>query len=280
MGGSNMVKAPLYTSQNVGVQVARGELGGVEPFIGFGSCTVSGAVSDRLVFPDTGYSFAYPNQATGEAVTFVSTNAEDGAGTLTGILSIHVHYLDINLESKYCTVGLNGTTPVATVTFDEDGSTGPLTGVRFIQCMHVDTVGGNLSAVGDIYAYRTGATTPEDEVFSVITESDARCSSSMRMVPKGKRAIITGATGSSVSTTADSYSLVSIFGTEFEDQKYNEQFIKIPYAQLGLQNNSEAFEFPVSISLTEGSVIGAKFTANKANITTVTWFGWLEDLGE
>jgi hypothetical protein len=274
--GSNMIKAPVRTAQDIGIQIARGELGGAEPFSGFGSCTVGGAVTDQLVFPDTGFTFAYPDQTTGESVTFVSTEVEDGAGTSTGILTLHVHYLDINLEARSCIVTLNGDTPVTTVTF-EDETTGLLTGVRFIQCMHSATVGTALSAVGDVFAYRTGATTPEDEAFSIISATDTRCSSSMRMVPKGKRAIIDGATGSSVSTTADSYSLISLFGTELEDQKYNAEFIKIPYASLGLQNGSEALKFPVPIVLTEGSVMGAKFTANKANITTVTWFGWLED---
>jgi hypothetical protein len=276
MSGSNMLKAPIRTAQDIGIQIARGELGGAKPFSGFGSCTVGGAVANQLVFPNTDYQFFYPDQTTGESVTFVSTNAEDGAGTETGILTIHVHYLDVNLEEQFCTVELNGTTPVTTVTF-EDETTGSLTGVRFIQCMHLATAGAALGAVGDVFAYRTGATTPEDETFSIISATEARCSSAMRMVPKGKRALIDGATGSSVSTTADSYSLVSLFGTEREDQKYNEEFIMIPYAQLGLQNSSEAFTFPVPLVLTEGSVMGAKFTSNKANITTVTWFGWLED---
>jgi hypothetical protein len=277
MSGNNMLRAPLYTAQPMGVQVARGELGGVEPFSGFGSCSVGGAVTDQLVFPNTDYTFAYPNQTTGESVTFVSKNAEDGAGTGTGILSVHVQYLDVNLEEQFCIVELNGTTPVTTVAF-EDETTGPLTGVRFIQCMYVDTVGSALVAVGDIYAYRTGATTPEDEVFSIIQASDTLCTSSLRMVPKGKRAIITGAVGSSISTTADSYSLASLFSTEFGDKKFVNQFVKLPFAQLGLQNNSAPFVFPVPPPpRTEGSVIGAKFTSNKANITTVTWFGWLED---
>ena len=202
-----------YNQDTFLAQVARGNIEGSEPIAGFGSTTTSIGVTDQLIYPNADYTFSFLDQTTGESVTFVSTDDEDGAGTETGILSITVEYLDVNLEQKQCIVTLNGTTPVTTVTFSDE-TTGALTGVRFIQCMRVLTVGSELTAVGDIYAYRTGAVTPEDETFSVIRSTDVRCSSSIRMVPKGKALLVSGAVGSSVSTTADAYSVISLFGTE------------------------------------------------------------------
>jgi hypothetical protein len=148
--------------------------------------------------------------------------------------------------------------------------------------MHVydeDSVGTDLAATGDILAYRAGAVTPEDEVFSIILATDTRCSSSIRMVPKDKVLMLYGAAASSVSTTADAYSNIRIFATEFGHQKYNTKFIKMPIASLGLQNGNSTYNFPVPVKLTEGTVLGGKFDANKSCVVTMTLFGTIENAG-
>ena len=259
-----------YNNDTYLAQVARGNVEGASVFQSFGSVVASGG-NDQLIFPDTSYTFSYPDQTLGETVTFVSTSDEDAVGG-TGISKIHVHYLDLDLNDQYATITLTGTTPV----------TGQLSGVRFIQCMHVyddDSVGTDLSANGDIYAYRSGAVTPEDEAFSLILATDTRCSSSMRMVPKDKILMLYGAAASSVSTTADAYANIRIFATEFGDQKYTTKFIKMPHASIGLQNGSATYTFPIPAKFTEGTVVGGKFDANKACIVTMTLFGTIENKG-
>jgi hypothetical protein len=258
---------PSYDLDTYLAQIARGVIENAKPFISYGITTSAGSINKGLIYPNATYTFSYPNQTTGEAVTFVSTSNEDGAGTQTGINQIHVHYLDINLEEQFAVITLTGTTPV----------TGQLTGVRFIQCLHVYEVGSNLAAVGDILAYRAGAVDPEDETFSIIEAGCLRCSSILRMVPADYTLYITGAAASSVSTTADSYSLVDIFASEAEGGEvvFN-SFLRITQATIGLQNGSDTYTFTPPFPVRSGSVIGGQFTANKGSTVAMSMFGWYE----
>jgi hypothetical protein len=258
---------PPYDIDTYLLQVSRGLIDDAEPLSIYGSTDSGGAVVAGLIFPDTNYTFSYPNQATGESVSFVSTSDEDGAGTETGILTMHVHYLDVNLEEQEATITLNGTTDV----------TGQLTGVRFIQCMHLSTAGSAKKAVGDIYAYRASAITPEDEVFSIISAGSTRCSSSMRMVPTGKALYIRGTAASSVSTTADAHALVEIFATEYGHQEFHDEFIRIPIGAIGLQNGSTSYIFSPPVKVAAGGLIGAQYWANKACTVSISMFGWFEN---
>ena len=249
-------------------QIARGEIEGASLFSSYGSSDASGAVSNQLVFPNGAYTFYYPDQTTGDAISFVSDSSQDGVGG-TGIRSIHVHYLDATLTPASKVITLNGTTAV----------TGQLTGCRFIQCMHVETYGTGKAADGNIIAYLAGAATPVDNVTSIIHLGDTRCSSSMRMVPAGKKWFIFGAAASSISATADASSIVDIFATQIEGHNYFEDFVRVPLSSLGLQNSAAPYKFPTPIPFTEGAVVGAQFTANKAATCTVSLFGWLENKG-
>jgi len=260
-----------YNTDTYMAQIARGEVPGASPMAAFGSVDYTGSATNQIIFPNGSFTFSYPDQTTGEDVTFVSSTDQDLVGG-TGIAKIHVHYLDVNLEEQYKIITLTGTTPV----------TGELSGVRFIQCMHLyseDDVGTDLSANGNILAYRAGAVTPEDEAFSIILATNTRCSSSMRMVPKDKVLMMKGAVGSSVSTTADAYANMRIFATEFGDQKFTTKFVKIPQASIGLQNGSVPYIFPMPLRFTEGTVVGGCFDSNKSSIVTLTWFGWTENKG-
>lgn len=258
---------PPYNLDTYLAQIARGVIENAEPFVSYGVAYSSGSTTKHLIYPDDIYTFSYPDQVTGENVSFVSTSDEDGAGTQTGINSIHVHYLDADLNEHFKVITLNGTAPV----------TGELTGVRFIQCLHVYTVGDNLAAVGDIYAYREGATTPEDETFSVLEADCLRCASVLRMVPKNTKLYLTGAAASSVSSTADSHALIDIFATEAEGggTKFS-RFLRIVQATVGLQNGSATYTFKPPFPVTEGSVIGGQFTSNKGCTVSMSLFGWFE----
>lgn len=260
----NINKAPMTTAQPIGAQVARGQLGGMEPFTAFGKIETTGAVTSQIIWPNG--AFTFPDQTTGETISFVSTDDEDGAGTQTGINSVEVMYLDVNLEPQSLVVELNGTTPVVAA----------LTGVRFIQCLPVNEAGSTLAAVGEIKAYREGSPAV---VFSIIKAGRERCESSLRMVPKGKLAVITGLTASSVSGTADARSDVEFVATQLGDKQYLDPFILIPQGSIGVQDNSQALNLPVPAVYREGTVVGFRTTTDKAATIAGDWFGWLEDAG-
>lgn len=263
--GGNVVNAPIVTAQPVGAQIARGQLGGVEPFAATGRLETAGAVSKKIVWPNG--DFTFPNQTTGETVSFVSTDDEDGAGTQTGINVIEVQYLDVNLEPQTALVTLNGLTPVAA----------ELTGVRFIQCMLLEEAGDTLAAVGEITAYREGTATA---IFSVINAGQERCESSLRMVPKGKQALISAVVTSSVSGTADAKSVTEFVATQLGDRQYLDPFILLPQGAIGTQDNGISLTLPVPAKYKEGTVIGYRATTDKSAIILADWFGWLETAPE
>lgn len=251
------------TTQQYTHEIARGRVSGASIFGGFGKLEAAGAVTKNVVWPNG--VFTFPDQTTGETISFVSTSGEDAVGG-DGISVVEVHYLDVDLVPQSEEITLTGLTPV----------TGQLSGVRFIQCMHIKEVGITLEAEGLITAYREGAASV---VFSLISVGDERCESSLRMVPKGKTAFFQGAVGSAISGTAAARISIELVATELDNHQYVDPFILIPYTSVGLQDNSEAFVSPGPIPFKEGTVIGFRATSDKGATISANWFGWLEPVG-
>ena len=250
---------PLRTVQDLGIQIARGQLSGAKPEGSFGELTTTGADANKIVWP--GGAFKIPNQA-GINIDIVSSSVNDtSAGS--GVRTIEVHYLDINLEEQAVIIPLTGTTPIVNA----------ITGVRFINCMHIQTVGTpGQGATGDIKAY-IGA-----QNYSFIKTGDVRCSSSARMVPKGKRTMVAGLVGSAISGTAAARSLIQIVATELDQHQYIDQELFMPFGSIGLQDSSEGFNLPVPLPFKEGTIIALLLkTTDKAALITGDWFGWIED---
>lgn len=258
----SVTKTDVTTAQKIGAQIARGQLGGMEPASAFGKLTVTGEVTKRIVWPNG--DFTFPDQTAGETVSFVSTSDEDGAGTQTGINVLEVRYLDINLQPQTAEVTLNGITEVAS----------QITGVRFIQSMGPVEVGSTLAAVGEIKAYRAGDAAA---IFSVINPTEEIAKSSLRMVPKGKQLLVDTVLVSSISGTAAAKALLQFVGTEYGDRQYLDPFILIPQGEIGLQDNSVTLPLPVPRLFKEGTVVGLTVTVDKGATVSVEWFGWLED---
>lgn len=249
------------TMQNHPLQISRAKVVGSQPFGAYGEVSTAGAVTKNIIWPNG--TFYVPDQTTGSSISFVSSSVEDASGG-TGISQVEVHYLDANLTTASATIDLNGTTPIVS----------GISGVRFIQCMHITVVGSNRAAVGQIDAYEDGNAT---KIFSIIAANKERCTSSMRMVPAGKRLILSGAVASSVSVTADAYALVRIIATELDNHQYISPFLYIPQGSIGTQNNGIAVNFPIPYIFKEGSIVGMRVTTNKAALVSGDWFGWLED---
>jgi len=242
--------------------IIRGKIPGAVPLIAYGERTSAGAEVRYPIWPD-GATIAEAPYGTG--VVIQSTSINDTAGG-TGVRSVSIHYLRQDFSPvDDLVITLNGTTSVPI--------NDPL--FRFAQCMHVTPgqVGSGKVAAGEITLTNPAKT----QVYSQIPTGGLRCSSSYRMVPKGKRLIVDTAVTSSVSSTADTTDLVRLVSNYFEGHYYRDPLLFIPYASIGVQNNAIASNFPGGIGpLPEGTIIGCTHTSNKASTVSCDWFGHLE----
>ena len=252
----------LATTQTYQHEVVRGKVVGASVFGAFGRLE-AGVVTKNVVWP--GGAFTFPDQTVGEVISFVSTSGQDGVAG-TGIRSLEVHYLDVDLNPQSVNITLNGATAV----------TGQLSGVRFIQDMHIREAGTGLSAAGVITAYREGAPLV---IFSTMAIGSERAESSLRMVPKGKKAFFQGAVGSSISGTAAARAIIEAVATQIAGHQYLDPFIFVPFAAVGVQDGAISPTVPSPVSFDEGTVIGMRVTTDKGASILADWFGWLEDAG-
>jgi len=241
--------------------VAIGKIEGSAPFGAFGKIDAASALTNQVLWADGEWE-APPSE--GCSISIVSTSAEDGVGG-TGIRELHIHYLDADLEPQIEITETDGTTDAVMIAAN----------VRFLQCAHLTETGfGSTKAAVGIITFRNTST---GAVYNQIDPNENRCTSSARMVPKGKRAIITGMVGSSISGAASTASSISIASTYFYDIDYTADSILIPFGSVGLQDGSEAFNLPIPAVFPEGSVIAMICTTDKAAIITGDWFGYTED---
>lgn len=237
--------------------VSRGLVAGAAPFSSYGKRIATGPETN-ILWPNGTYVLP---PSTGTSLSFVSTDAQDSAAG-TGIRTLEVHYLDVNLVPQSAIVALNGLTTVADA----------ITGVRFVQCMHMLTYGTNKAAVGNISAFTGG------NIYSYINAGAVRCSSSVRMVPKGKRFLVTTTVAGLVSGTAAAQGTVRVVSTHFEGHDYTADSVFMPLAELAFQDVSFGIAHPVPFALYEGAAVGMQFTVDKAATVTGTIIGILENV--
>jgi len=242
--------------------IARGEVEGSEPFGAYGERVNSTAGTNQLLWADG--TWYIPNQSTGEQVQIQSTSANDTVGG-TGINSIDLHYLDDQLIFRTEIVPLNGTTPVFTTA----------TNIRFIQCGHMVDYGSLKSAAGNITFTRVATPT---QIFNQINATYNRCSSSARMVPAGKRAVIYSMVGSCTSG-AGKDAKISIAATYFQGHDYTVDAILIPFGSIAMQDSGIPLTLKIPFVYYEGVVIAMTYTSSNAGLLiTGDWFGWIEDV--
>lgn len=237
--------------------VSRGLVAGAKLFGAYGRRTTAGAESN-VVWPDGAYAFP---PAAGVQMSIVSTSANDAAAG-TGIRTIELHYLDANLDEKFESITLNGLTPVLTTATD----------IRFAECMHRTSSGTGKVAAGTISA-SVGA-----QVYSQISAGAVRCSSSVRMVPRGKRLLVDALVGGAVSGTAAAQVIVEFSTPSFDGHDYIPDGVFIPLSTAAAQDSSLALALDVPIAFTEGQACGMTFTTDKAATVVASWFGILEDV--
>ncbi|HEY6018753.1 MAG TPA: hypothetical protein VIY48_02355 [Candidatus Paceibacterota bacterium] len=241
---------------NYALNVSRGRISGAEAFTAYGEKTTTGADSGVL-WPNG--AFVFP-AAAGVQMSVVSTSANDTAAG-TGIRTIDIHYLDANLAPMTETVTMNGTTPVLTVA----------TNIRFIQCMHMATFGSGKSAAGNITASNGGNT------HSYVATGDVRCSSSVRMVPAGKRLIVADIFGGATDATSSANAIIRAATPTFDMHDFTSSSIFVPTAAAAFQNGSAGLKLLCPITFTAGQSFGLTFNVDKAATVVGSWFGWLEN---
>lgn len=247
-------------SSSLALEIARGDIKGSQPIGAYGRKSTAGAVDDALLWANGDW---FIPAIEGEQIRVVSTSTEDGVGG-TGIRSVHIHYLDDQLIDQNLEVELNGTTAVLTIP----------TNIRFIECAHLDTYGSEKKAVGTI----TFTNLAGDRVYNQLDAGEVRCTSSLRMIPKGKRGIVYGLVASSISGTASAGTSVSIAVSYFQGHDYTQDTILIPIGSVGIQDGAISFTLPVPHNVPEGTLVGMVCSTDKTAIITGAWFGWIEDV--
>jgi len=239
--------------------VARGLEPGKKLWTAHGERAAAQGEEDFVIWPNGPFSIPAD---TGVQMTISSTSADDAAGG-TGIQAVHVHYLDGNLDEKSEVVPLNGLTGVTTTATD----------IRFIQCMHIDEVGTGLKAAGVISAVNSAVT------YAQIAAGKVRCSSSARMVPRGKRLLVYGAFAGAKSATADGGFILRLASTEIEGHKFTSpRFILFPHLAIPIQDSSIGGRFDIPFPVSEGQVVAITESApDKAGLVAASWFGVLEN---
>lgn len=248
---------PYLRVEQTPTDIARGLVSGSRPEGSFGERSALAGEVNRVVWPNGVFSLP---PAAGVQMSIVSTSANDTAAG-TNVRSLELHYLDDALIEKTELITLNGLTPVLTVA----------TNIRFINSMHIQTYGTNAFAGGTITASNGGTT------YSQIAASDTRSASSMRMVPAGKKCFVAGASASSTSGTSAARVTTRLVASELDNHQYIDPLILIPFGSIGTQDSSEAFNFPVPLPFSAGTVIGFTESTDKDAFVSASWFGWIED---
>ena len=226
------------------------------PVGAYGKIVTAGAQANTLLWPDG--TFVIPTTA-GLSMTIQSTSANDAAAG-TGIRTVEVHYLDVDLNEAAEVVTLNGTTSVGL----------SYANIRFIQCTHALTVGSGGVAAGDITVTSGGQT------YGEIATGELRCASSARMVPKNKIYYVQGLSGGSTSGSAAASVLIKFAATMIDSNILTSEGIFMPMAGIAVQDNSAAYTVPIALPFPEGVVIAMTASSDKAATITGSWYGWEE----
>ena len=244
-------------ASSYGVKVARGTIGGAQPFGAFGEATPTGATTDNVIWANG--AFVNP-PAAGIQLSLVSASANDTAAG-TGIRTIEIQYLDANLAEQTEVVTLNGVGAVTTVA----------TNIRFVNGFHMKTYGSGKSAAGIITASNGGVT------YAQINATKTRAACSARMVPAGKKLFIDSLFAGSTSGSSAAKVTVQICASKLGSIDYTADSIFIPYGSASYQDNSAGLNVSAPLVFNAGTAVAMLYTTDKAATITASWFGWLEN---
>lgn len=183
-----------------------------------------------------------------------STSTQDSAAG-TGIRSMRVNYLDGSGNRTITTVTLNGTTAVSL------GNN-----ISFVQYMESETLGSNLTSVGDItISSVTGAPTVAQTIEKIVA-GDARSMSGRVKVPTGFTLYLLGWRGSVIGARMD----LRIRGTVFTDDRTLSQGFHFQQPMLlddGVSDteNFHYLKFPQGAELKVSAISGGAPAGNRCD---------------
>jgi len=225
----------------------------------YGKVQTVTAVSNQVIHPLILGADLLILPAAGVQMTFASNNAADTVGG-TGINTLHIHYLDANLDRQHEEISLSG---VANVTSNA-------TNIRAMQCMHIGTAGSGKKAAGTITAIHSGTT------YSVIPAGQVRCTSSVRRVPAGFTLMIESvfASASSIANKAEAFVEVATTGVDTHD--YTEAGILIPHLGIALIDAPESITLSTPFPVGEGQIVALQVTTTDDTFVTGGYIGYLK----
>jgi len=229
--------------------VARGHVPGAEPYSVFGERLLPNNSSD-VVITENGM----PNTLIvpqGIQLSVVSSSASD-----TG--EIVIRYLDGDLVSRIERLQLNGTTPVLTQATD----------IRAVNNVYyVDGAG----VIGNVVATNDGVT------YFRINAGDIQFNTSMQRVPAGKRLMINGLYGGSVSGSSASRVVLKLETSFINGDSFADIGILHPVAAIGAQDNSSTLGGFGPFPIPAGEWVGFTASCDKEADVVAGMFGWIED---
>lgn len=238
--------------------VVRGVYPGKEPIVVLGERISEGA-EQNVLWGGSNYSIP---PATGIQLRLVSSSADDADGG-TGLRSVYILYLDVNLDIKETYVILNGLTPVLTLETD----------IRFVQDVYVREVGSQRKAVGEILVQDSTGT----ETYNHMYPGFLRGSSSIRMIPANYDFYMIGCNIGSLSGAAAAVTELAIISSEINGHQFLDPFIPVPVIKGGVEDSSWNTTFSMPIKFIEGNIAGMSYKTDKAAATVIGgWWGVLE----
>lgn len=247
-----------YTPNEYAANIARGLVSGSTVFGSYGKRVATGAESGVL-WSGTPSAFAYP-PAAGIQMTITSSSANDTAAG-TGIRTLDINYLDANLAPQLETVTMNGVANVLTVA----------TNIRFIQSVHIATVGSGKAAAGNITISNGGTT------YMRVEAGETRSGCSVRMVPAGKRLILTSFFAGSSSGAGAASAVIQLASPQINTRDFTTSNILVPLTASVFQDGSGGITPVCPTAFSAGQSVGIIFSVDKAATLVGQWLGWLEN---
>ena len=248
------------------LEITRGRVEGAQPVAVTGTITVTGAVTDIMVWPGSTVKDPSVAPVGGVQMTLVSTSAQDSAAG-TGIRTLRFNYLDADLNPHSEIVTLNGTTSVVTVA----------TNVRWVGDLTGLTFGSEKHAVGNITVTNSGT-----RYKLLDLEARATRSTAFR-VPAGKRLIIHSLFAGSSSGSAAAKVQVSLVASVIGNldgtvDRFEDVGLLFRQGTIELQDNTTTLADGALAALPPGSILGFRVTTDKGATVSAGFYGWLEDV--
>lgn len=198
----------------------------------------------------------------GEQMTVISESDADNGATATGALTVKIDYLDASGDEQQTTVTMNGQTAVDLTPSD----------VRFVQSMHVATVGSNTVAEGNIRIYKKSDAAL---VYNMIAATGNQSMVPHRMVPRGKTLYVVSWVPSESQGKRVAVRLRADCTDDLPSIRQAQVFLFKSSAYI---NKSTPGEIPVAVQVPALSVVKASaFPDTIGSDISVSWWGILVD---